>query len=70
MPVIGTLVAFLLSAMAFAGILGTGFLRGVGIALLYIIFLALLIFLLSALGIGTFGVMHHLPTGWLAGCPV
>ena len=60
-PVIGTLVAFLLSAMAFAGILGTGSLRGVGIALLYIMFLIALVFLLSALGIGTFGVMQYIP---------
>lgn len=42
-PVFGNIVAFLLSSVAFAGILGTTFLRGMGIAILHVMFSALLI---------------------------
>jgi len=51
-PVAGNLVAFLLEALAFAGLLETTYLRGVGIALLHILFLVVLLvglaFLLGA----------------------
>jgi len=46
-PVIGTLVAFLLSAVAFASILGTNFLRGMGISILYVVFSAIILFVLA-----------------------
>ena len=46
-PVIGTLVAFLLSGVAFASILGTSFIRGLGISILYVIFSALILFVLA-----------------------
>ncbi len=39
----GNLLAFLCSALAFAAILGTDFLRGIGLALLHILFTALLV---------------------------
>ncbi len=42
-PVFGSVVAFLLSAIGFAAILGTNFVRGVGIAILHVIFTAILI---------------------------
>lgn len=48
-PVAGTIVAFLLSALGFASLLGTDYLRGIGIALLYLIFSVGLVFVLSAL---------------------
>ncbi len=54
-PVIGTVVAFFLSALAFAVILGTDYLRGVGIELLAIIFSAILVALLALLAV-IFGV--------------
>jgi len=50
-PVYGTIVAFLLSCAAFAAILDTGFLRGMGIAILHVLFSALLL-LLAALVFG------------------
>lgn len=43
-PVYGTIAAFLLSSAAFAGILGTGFLRGIGISILHVLFSFLLLF--------------------------
>ncbi len=55
-PIYGNIVAFLLSATAFAGILGTSFLRGLGIAVLHIIFSVLLlvgVVLIFGLGAGT-----------------
>ena len=55
-PLLGTLVAFLLAALIFSGILGTTFLRGVGIAILHTVFTALLWFALGLLGLaGTLG---------------
>ena len=62
-PVFGSLVAFLLSALAFAAILGTGFLRGVGIALLYMIFFAILIFVLSLFGLRSLGLLSLAVSG-------
>ena len=44
-PVFGNIVAFLLSSAVFAGILGTTFLRGIGIAVLHIIFSILILWL-------------------------
>ena len=53
-PIAGNVVAFLLSCAAFAGILGTTFLRGIGIAILHIVFsLLLLIITMAVFGIGT-----------------
>ncbi len=46
-PVYGTVVAFLLSALAFAAILGTGFIRGIGIAVLFMIFSGIITYVLS-----------------------
>jgi hypothetical protein len=48
LPVAGNLVAFLLSAVAFAAILQTTFLRGIGIALLHLIFSVIIVLVLSA----------------------
>ncbi len=47
-PVVGTIVAFFLSALGFAIILGTDFFRGIGIAILHIIFSAILVLILVA----------------------
>jgi hypothetical protein len=48
-PVYGTIIAFLLSSAAFAGILGTDFLRGIGISILHIVFSFLLLFFAAML---------------------
>ena len=57
-PYAGSLVAFLLSAAGFAAILGTGYLRGIGIAVLYIIFSAIILVVLSLIcGISLLGLM-------------
>ena len=57
-PVAGNLVALLLAALAFAGILETNYLRGIGIALLHLIFTVLLLLafalVLSLVGIAGF----------------
>ena len=53
MPVFGTIIAFLLAAAGFAWFLGTSFLRGIGIAILHVIFAFLISMLISAvLGVG------------------
>ena len=44
-PVYGTIVAFLLSSAAFAAILDTSFLGGMGISILHVIFSVLIAFL-------------------------
>ena len=55
-PVAGSLAAFLLSAAGFAAILGTDYLRGIGIAVLYTIFSLLLLVLLAIIfGAGAVG---------------
>jgi hypothetical protein len=46
-PVAGNIVAFLLSALVFAALLDTTFIRGVGITLLYFVFSVILVFLLT-----------------------
>lgn len=46
-PVIGTIVAFLLSCFGFSLILKTSFVRGIGIAILHMIFAAIIIAVLS-----------------------
>lgn len=51
LPVIGTVAAFFLSALAFAAILGTDYLRGIGIELLVIVFSAILVALLALLAV-------------------
>ena len=57
-PVAGTLVAFLLSAAGFAAILGTSYLRGIGIAVLYMIFSGIILVVLSLIfGISLAGMM-------------
>ena len=48
-PVAGPVVAFLLSSAAFAGILGTDFLRGIGIAILQTVFSIAVFLILGAL---------------------
>ena len=56
-PVAGNLVALLLAALAFAGILETTYLRGVGIALLHLVFAVLLILGIALVfGIGVAGL--------------
>ncbi len=55
LPVIGTVAAFFLSALAFELILGTDYVRGIGIEVLAIVFSALLIGLLALLAL-VFGV--------------
>ena len=49
-PVAGNVAAFLLSALAFAAILDTSYLRGVAVALLHLIFLAVLMLLAAIMG--------------------
>ena len=57
-PIAGTLVAFLLSAAGFAAILGTSYLRGIGIAILYVIFSGIILVVLSLIfGISLAGLM-------------
>ena len=51
-PVYGSLVAFMLAAAVFAGILRTTFLRGIGIAVLHVIFAVILV----VIGAALFGV--------------
>lgn len=48
-PVIGTIIAFFLSALGFAVVLGTDFFRGIGIAVLHIVFSAVLVIILLTL---------------------
>jgi hypothetical protein len=48
-PVLGTVVAFLLASAGFAAILGTSFLRGIGIAILQTIFSFVVLFVASLL---------------------
>jgi len=61
-PIAGTLVAFLLSAAGFAAILGTAYLRGIGIAVLYIIFSGIILVMLSLIfGISLAGLMAGMP---------
>ncbi len=48
-PGYGTLAAFLLASAVFAAVLGTSFLRGIGVAVLHLVFSAGLLFLLLAL---------------------
>ncbi len=55
LPVIGTVAAFFLSALAFELILGTDYVRGIGIEVLAIVFSALLLGLLALLAL-VFGV--------------
>lgn len=50
-PAYGTLAAFLLSSAAFAGILGTDYLRGMGVSILHVVF-SFLLLLLAALILG------------------
>ena len=58
----GPVVAFLLSSAAFAVILGTGFLRGIGIAILHAVFSFLLLFLAAlVLGIGFGALLAEVP---------
>ncbi len=51
-PVIGTVVAFFLSALAFTIILGTDYVRGIGIELLAIVFSAILAALVAIVAFG------------------
>lgn len=60
-PVAGTIVAFLLSALAFAVVLGTGFFRGIGIAILHIVFTVILVFILTTVfGVSLAGIFSSL----------
>jgi hypothetical protein len=57
-PGYGTVAAFLLSSAAFAAILGTTFLRGIGISILHAILSAALVFLLVLVfGLGFAGLI-------------
>ena len=58
LPIIGTIIAFLLSSVAFAVILGTGFLRGMGIAVLQLILsVILLVIVVAILGVSLGSVL-------------
>ena len=60
-PAAGLIVACLLSAAGFAAILGTDYLRGIGIAILHFIFSAMILALLSLVfGISLAGLMAGL----------
>ncbi|RJO65096.1 MAG: hypothetical protein C4523_16960 [Myxococcales bacterium] len=52
-PVAGSIVAFLLAAWGFAWILGTGFLGGIGIAILHVVFTALIVAAFAVLGLSS-----------------
>jgi len=57
-PVIGTIVAFLLSALGFAIILGTDYFRGLGIAIFHILFTVILVVVLTAVfGVSLVGIL-------------
>jgi len=56
-PIYGTIVAFLLSSAAFAGILGTDFLRGIGISILHVVFSFVLLFFAALLLGLSFGAL-------------
>jgi hypothetical protein len=61
LPVVGTIIAFLLSSVAFAVILGTGILRGMGISVLHVIFSAILVVIVVAiLGVSLAGLFNQL----------
>ena len=51
-PGIGSIVAFLLGAAGFSIVLGTGFLRGIGISILHVVFLALILLVFFLFGVG------------------
>jgi hypothetical protein len=55
-PVIGQIVAFLLSSLGFAAILGTNFIRGIGIHVLTVIFSIIFFGLIFVLLVFVFGV--------------
>ncbi len=57
LPVFGSIAAFIFSAMSFSLILGTGFLGGIGIAILHLVFSALLLFVASLFGIGAMAAL-------------
>ncbi len=67
-PIIGTVAAFFLSALAFAVILGTDYLRGIGIELLVIVFSAILVAILALLAL-VFGVSLGGLIALLSGAP-
>ena len=57
LPGYGPLAAFFLSSVAFAAVLGTDILRGMGIAILHVLFAGLLLFLaFVSLGISLAGL--------------
>lgn len=51
LPIFGNLIAFILSAWAFSAILETSFWRGMGIAVLHVIFGTILMILLTVIGL-------------------
>lgn len=60
-PCIGSIVAFVLSAIAFAVIMGTDILRGIGIEILVIIFSAILLGCVSlGFGVSLTGLLEML----------
>ena len=60
-PIAGSIVAFLLSAAGFAAILGTNYLRGIGIAIMHLIFSAIILAVLCLIfGISLAGLMAAL----------
>lgn len=67
-PVIGTVAAFFLSALAFALILGTDYVRGIGIEVLAIVFSAILVGVLALLAV-VFGVSLGGLLAILSGAP-
>jgi hypothetical protein len=56
LPAGGPIIAFLLSAAAFAGVLGTTFLKGIGIAALHMVFIVLLAVTAAMLGVSLAGL--------------
>jgi hypothetical protein len=57
-PAFGSVAAFFLAALGFAAILDTGYVQGIGIALLHIIFSVLILLLLFAVfGLSLAGIM-------------
>ncbi len=60
-PIVGTIVAFLLSCLTFSVILKTSFVRGVGIAILHMIFSAIIIAVVTVVfGVSLAGLMAML----------
>jgi len=60
LPVSGTIVALLLAGLSFSLVLGTSYLRGVGVALLHVLFSVALALILMVAGVSILGLIPAL----------